>query len=59
MLKIGVIRRSLERQMGAINAINANKTMTDDDNTKRGDQMSEYLVRSAERSLVYLNRISK
>ena len=59
MLKIGVIRRSLERQMGAINAVNANKTMTDDDKTKRGDQMSEYLVRSAERSLVYLNRISK
>lgn len=59
LAKISLIRKSLERQMGVLNAVNASKTLTDDEKTKRGDQMSEYLVRSAERSLLYLNRISK
>ena len=57
--KVDIIRRSLRQQMGAINAVNASKTLTDEEKTKRGDSMSSYLVQSAQRSLDYLNRISK
>jgi hypothetical protein len=57
--KVSLIRESLRKQMGVINAINASKTLTDEEKTKRGDQMSQYLVQSAERSLAFLNRVAK
>ena len=57
--QIDIIKRSLTHQMGMLNAINSSKVMTDEEKTKRGDYLSQYMVKSAEHSLAYMNRIAK